>query len=983
MILKNSIQGFFYGFFLLSFSFCTCTETQPSYFVIENEAKLPILTPSLTNQQTLKMRLRNGLEIYLISDPETDMSAASLSVNAGSWSDPKKYPGMAHFLEHMLFLGNKKYPNESEFQRFIDNHGGKENAYTASDRTVFSFSIANEAFPEALDRFAQFFISPLFNPSGVGREAHAVDQEYAKNIENDSWRLLFIRKALENPDHPDSRFNIGNLQTISKITPDTLKKWYEQHYSSNLMHLVIYSNLPMETLKNLVQEDFSAIENKELTPLNVTAPLLTSENCNKLIYITPYQDIRHLVIFWTMPAKYKYEADIVSYGLGDESGKSLLANLKEQGLAEDLSAGASRYGNEIVFSIDISLTEQGVKNVEPVIVNVFETIYLLKEKGIPEFFFNEIRDMAKIKYQYQSRLDPFEIVTNYADALIDEKMETFPEYSLIPQRYDPEGMSKVIDYLQQTPCQFYVLADPKITGVHGNLKEPWLGGEYAILPLPATIHKALSNIEVPQKIDLPDANPFVPNKLDLVPIGTSATKSIGVKNLPLPLEILNNESGQYYYASDSIYKVPEIVYTFRIHTPTVLPGNATNAVLLELFIKEFKDSIASTAYQASMANLSFKLDALDTGLSLSIQGYSEKSSLLLKDILKGFKNFSIDDREFEQIKYALLTDYENNALDSPLKQAQESLKSIIYKDYVTSTEKVTALKQVSKNELLEFVRNLFLKTYVQGMLCGNLTQQDALAVIKEIHSTLSSQPYPKEEITRKAIILLPNDKGPFILSKRVSPQGNAALLAIENSCYSFKSHAALEILSKGLEEPFFSELRTKQQTGYIVGSVGQVIQKQLFNFFMVQSYTFEPRDLLARFSLMIDNFLQSLTTENIPEDRFTILKKTVAYDLMQPPKNLKEMTLILEALAFEYNGQFERLDKRLAGINELSYSEFVDFAFAFLGKENLRKLAILVEGRESENLKKYKIFKSREPIRSMSQYFTREDSPECSNNLLH
>jgi len=60
----------------------------------------------------------------LISDPGADQSAAALSVEVGSWQDPKEYPGMAHFCEHMLFMGNKSLSSEFEYMQFIADHGG-------------------------------------------------------------------------------------------------------------------------------------------------------------------------------------------------------------------------------------------------------------------------------------------------------------------------------------------------------------------------------------------------------------------------------------------------------------------------------------------------------------------------------------------------------------------------------------------------------------------------------------------------------------------------------------------------------------------------------------------------------------------------------------------------------------------------------------------------------------------------------------------
>ena len=169
----------------------------------------------------------NGLQVYLISDPGIDQSAASMSVEAGSWQDSEEYPGTAHFLEHMLFMGNAAYPDESEYMQYIQDNGGLVNAFTASDRTVYMFSINNDAYEGALDRFSHFFIDPLFNPSCIQRELQAVDQENSKNIENDNWREYMVFKETGNPKHPNRKFSTGNAKTLSGIPQEALKNWYQ------------------------------------------------------------------------------------------------------------------------------------------------------------------------------------------------------------------------------------------------------------------------------------------------------------------------------------------------------------------------------------------------------------------------------------------------------------------------------------------------------------------------------------------------------------------------------------------------------------------------------------------------------------------------------------------------------------------------------------------------------------------------------------
>eukprot|EP00981_Chlorochromonas_danica_P009291 scaffold2602_cov177-Ochromonas_danica.AAC.12 len=127
----------------------------------------------------------NGLKCLLVSDPTTEKSAACCDVHVGSLADPAEAQGLAHFLEHMLFMGTEKYPVENAYSAFLNSHGGGSNAYTADENTVYFFDVLSDHFEEALDLFSTFFTCPLFTESGVMREIQAVDSENSKNLQVD------------------------------------------------------------------------------------------------------------------------------------------------------------------------------------------------------------------------------------------------------------------------------------------------------------------------------------------------------------------------------------------------------------------------------------------------------------------------------------------------------------------------------------------------------------------------------------------------------------------------------------------------------------------------------------------------------------------------------------------------------------------------------------------------------------------------------
>jgi hypothetical protein len=85
--------------------------------------------------------LANKLPVLLISDAKADKAAAALSVGSGSFMEGPKTRGLAHFCEHMLFLGSTKYPSEGEYHEYVAAHGGSSNAYTSNEETNFYFHV--------------------------------------------------------------------------------------------------------------------------------------------------------------------------------------------------------------------------------------------------------------------------------------------------------------------------------------------------------------------------------------------------------------------------------------------------------------------------------------------------------------------------------------------------------------------------------------------------------------------------------------------------------------------------------------------------------------------------------------------------------------------------------------------------------------------------------------------------------------------------
>ncbi len=126
--------------------------------------------------------------MLLISDPNLENSAAALSVPVGSQHNPEQQLGLAHYLEHMLFLGSERYPTINEYSKFMSQHGGYTNAYTAQDRTVYGFEVNDAFLGEALDRLGDVMRAPLLDPNYAEKERHTVNAEHKTYFDNDMRR---------------------------------------------------------------------------------------------------------------------------------------------------------------------------------------------------------------------------------------------------------------------------------------------------------------------------------------------------------------------------------------------------------------------------------------------------------------------------------------------------------------------------------------------------------------------------------------------------------------------------------------------------------------------------------------------------------------------------------------------------------------------------------------------------------------------------
>ena len=205
-------------------------------FMFPNTSKM---NPSYRDRRIHRFtELPNGLRAVVISEPGRFRSSIAVNVAIGSAHDPVTHMGLAHLLEHMIFLGTKKYPESNYFGRYVQVHGGQYNAFTGLTDSTFYYKIPNQYLEQSLDMFGQLFSSALLDKKYLQREIGVLNEELQVFMHRDGTKLERLLRYVSNRNHTFFKFSCGSFDTLEKKDIHRqLKEFYQELYSSHLVSL--------------------------------------------------------------------------------------------------------------------------------------------------------------------------------------------------------------------------------------------------------------------------------------------------------------------------------------------------------------------------------------------------------------------------------------------------------------------------------------------------------------------------------------------------------------------------------------------------------------------------------------------------------------------------------------------------------------------------------------------------------------------------
>lgn len=823
--------------------------------------------------------LPNQLRVLLVSDPQTQSAAAALNIAVGSNQNPVDRPGLAHFLEHVILLGSQTYPG-NEYQDFIARSGGSHNAFTQAENTQYYFTLDQQALEPALDRFAQLFIAPVFDAAAIEAERKVLDAEFSSNYLDDARRETDVLRELFNSRHPASGFAVGNSELLADFPEDFIRddliEFYNQWYSADRMSLVVLGSQPLTQLQTWVETKFSKIPLREQLDPAPYPSLFEPGFLPASVEVASEKKLRRLVFRFPVPLSQKSllskPYDYISHMLGHENKGSFISMLKDLGWAENLHAGLDVKSRQNgFFQISIQLTEAGLRAREQIASLLFFVVEQLQQEGLTEWRYQELQQMADIGFRFSEKQSPVNSVLDMAQAVQDYPSQYVLRGPWLYPGFNEKELRESLAWLRpDNLLQLLMTPDIQAFRVSRYYAAPYSvrRGIAEIMPIKTTVR---------QRFELPPPNPFIPEKL--VVKSSSWLSENAIKDKPELL--VDKDSTRIWYQQDHQFNRPYSGISLRLIVP---PENITSerAALNYVFAAMMNDQLNDRIYFAQLAGLSFSIQPHSRGMDLRIFGFSNRQSLLINHTIGSLNNPQFTPAQFNRIKNRLLRLWHNQQKDSPYIQLVGNLPALLIKPEWTASELAVALEQVDYPQLLQFSRQFLWDAHIEGLIYGNYLPQEAMKLSAIIEHGLQSRQTGRAvpELLLRSIPL--SQSKPELHTYLFDHQDKLLALYLQSPSASAQDTASMMILRQILQPVFFQQLRTEQQSGYLVSILPLPLLQVEGSLFLVQSPGVSEAELLKR----IDSFLDA----QIPliKRNFAQYKSSLITSLQQPARSISE-----------------------------------------------------------------------------------------------
>lgn len=571
-------------------------------------------------------------------------------------------------------MGSEKYPKENEFDQFIKNRNGIDNAMTEAEYTIFYFKIDQDSLSGAIDRFSQFFIQPLMQLDSMERELEAVESEFQNNIYNDAYRINQIYASMVRDEHPASTFTWGDLRTLkhgidSKLLHKILHEFRRKYYKSNRMNLCIQSSMNLDILQAIVYRYFNDITPEygsihRTISVDPFADVFKPDFHQKLYFVKSLTKKRKLFMTFLLPSiecDYRNKSlEYLAYLFTHEGRYSLNSYFKQKALALHAIAkvGARNFdGNSLFtfFTIEVNLTRCGYENIGKVLEAIFSYLLVIKmtPMNVHEEIFNEFKRIREMLFEYRKEKSAMENVQELALNMKYFKDRDVIVGSSICDEFNEASLRKFINKINEKRFNLIILSDhhQKYDKI-----ERWFGTEYAVTDFPFKFTQLWNERWIRQEFALPSSNKFICKDFTIVRDEDSHEE---------PYTIFKNDTCTCWFKPDHKFLLPHGYVHLQLTSP-LTSSTVEYLNMTSIYSMCVKNYLTEKLYPATLVGYSYKLNSVETGLILRLSGFNEKLQLIVDLITKAMKNIDgiLDKHVFDTFKKELRKNCYNYLINS-------------------------------------------------------------------------------------------------------------------------------------------------------------------------------------------------------------------------------------------------------------------------------------------------------------------------------
>ena len=338
-------------------------------------------------------QLKNQLRLVLVPLAELPSVAVVGMVKTGSRYDKPEKEGLAHFYEHLVFRGTKKYPTKKELALTVDKMGAEYNGATAQEYTFYYVKSAAVCLQSALEIVSQLLVEPLLAEESLDVEKKIILEELHMYEDVPQYKAEMEIMKLLYPRHPLGKTGVGSPRTIERIRQEDFLDFQQNFYTADKTVLVVAGNFPKKEVKKMAENYFAKMKTGELREFLPVLPI--GKVAKKRI--RRKTDQVHLSLggrAFSYFSRERFPQTLLNIILGQGMSSRLFQRIREEaGLAYSVKSEMEALADTGVFLVSAGLNrqkaEKGGKEIRKELKNI---------KSISQ------EELAKAKNYFQGQL---------------------------------------------------------------------------------------------------------------------------------------------------------------------------------------------------------------------------------------------------------------------------------------------------------------------------------------------------------------------------------------------------------------------------------------------------------------------------------------------------------------------------------------------------------------------------------------------------